>query len=111
MYESITTVKCGKYASESFPDKRGDILSPMFFNIFISDVIPLLQESDGMPPKLKLSTLGCLLYSDDLVILSTSQEGLQASINKLQKYSEKFKLKSKNGKIQGNVFQKKVTGI
>ncbi len=89
-------VKCGKYASESFPVKRGvkqgDILSPMFFNIFINDVIPLFQEPDSIPPKLKLSTLGCLLYADDLVILSTSQQGLQASMNKLQNYCEKWKL-------------------
>ena len=60
------------YMSEPFPVKRGvkqgDRLSPMFFNIFVSNwyyspvflFLFFFQEPDSMSPNLKLSTLGCL---------------------------------------------------
>ena len=36
--------------------------------------------------------MGCLLYADDLVILSTSASGLQNSLDKINSYCDKWKL-------------------
>jgi len=97
MYFNVTaSVKCGNTLSESFNIfrgvKQGDILSPLLFNIFINDMVTLFNETDGLPPSLIDKKVGSLLYADDLVILSTSKEGLQNSLNKLSNYCTKWKL-------------------
>jgi hypothetical protein len=98
MYQKVTATVKGPNGelSNTFAIKRGvkqgDILSPLLFNLFINDVIPLFEENDSTPLKLIEQTVGCLLYADDLVILSSSPEGLQKSLNKLHSYCSKWKL-------------------
>ncbi len=70
---------------------KGDVLSPLLFNIYIN-MIPLFQEDNSAPPKLKENTIGCLMYADDLVIVSASAEGLQNSLDILEAYCNKWKL-------------------
>ena len=60
--------------------------------IFINDAIHLFNETECDPPSLTLKTVGCLFYADDLVILSTSEAGLQKSLNKLDDYCQSWKL-------------------
>ena len=36
--------------------------------------------------------MNCLLYADDLVLLSQSESGLQACLHKLERYVKKWKL-------------------
>ncbi len=97
MYKKTrSAVKYDSHASEEFEVHRGvrqgDVLSPLLFNLFVNDLIPILHEEDCAPPKLINSNVGCLLYADDLVILSTSPIGLQNSIDKLSTYCSKWKL-------------------
>ncbi len=66
--------------------------SPILFNIFINDITPLFQEVSSSPLKLTNTIIGSLLYADDLVILSTSKEGLQNSLDKLGAFCSKWKL-------------------
>ena len=63
--------------------KTSDVLSLLLFNTFLNDVIPLLQEEMYDIPKLINRAIGCRLYSDDLMVLSTT-EGLQSRLNKVQ---------------------------
>ena len=72
--------------------RQGDMLSPLLFNLFINDVIPEFQGPECLPPELKNEKVGCLLYADDLVIISTAPEGLQNSLNNLNSYCQKWKL-------------------
>ena len=89
-------VKINRTFTTEFPIasgvRQGDILSPLLFNIFINDIIGEFQGSLSQAPKLINQEVGGLLYADDLVILSTTQEGLQHSINKLDQYCRKWKL-------------------
>ena len=72
--------------------KQGCNLSPLLFNLFINDfedsINPLLCEA----PLLHNIRINCLLYADDLVLISESKEGLQYSLNKLFDYSKKWHL-------------------
>ena len=72
--------------------RQGDGLSPTLFNVFINDVQDLFNCEDCHPAKYHGITIGCLLYADDLVIISESSSGLQASLDKLSEYCRQWKL-------------------
>ena len=72
--------------------KQGCNLSPTLFNIFVND-IPSLFTNSCAPVKLGETNLNCLLYADDLVLLSESEAGLQKCLTKLKLYTKRWKLK------------------
>ena len=81
MYSSVLfSVKCDTKLTDSFETKvgvkQGCVLSPIFFNIFLSD-LPDIFDSNCHPVKLNNTSLHCLLYADDLIILSERSDGLQ----------------------------------
>ena len=97
MYSKITShVKLNNMLTEDFMIKsgvrQGDVLSPLLFNIYINDIINTFNTIDSSPPKLIDKDIGCLLYADDLAIISTSSTGLQNSLNKLDNYCSEWKL-------------------
>ena len=68
--------------------RQGCNLSPILFNIFINDLIELFSSSDHscFPVKLKSVSLNCLLYADDLLLMSKTETGIQNCLNKLHVY-------------------------
>ena len=60
-------------------------------NIFINDLPDIFNRS-CTPVTLNDSKLSCLLYADDLVLLSESKAGLQNCLTKLDSYTKKWKL-------------------
>ena len=101
--------------STSIGLKQGDILTKMFFNLFIDDLPMLLEkynaqhEESGFP-KLFNTHLIPLLFVDDLEIFSFSKNGLH---EKLEKYCRQWDLnlnlkKTKIVKLykQGNTIKK-----
>ena len=51
--------------------KQGCILSPLLFNIFISDLSSALDSGDTRPVHIKDAlTLNSLIWADDLLVLS-----------------------------------------
>ena len=71
--------------------KQRDILSPMLFNIYIND-LPEIFDQLCDPVSLGNRNISCLLYADDLVIISKTATGLQNALNQLLAYCEKWKL-------------------
>ena len=74
-------IKIGSKMTEFFQInirvKEGDNPSPTLFNLYLSDLPDLFNSSDTCPPQLKDgSPIGSLLWADDLIILSDSEEGL-----------------------------------
>ena len=67
--------------------KQGDNLSPNLFKIFIND-LPDYFEGTPDPVILDCKSLHCLMYADDVIILSQSAEGLQQKLNKLQMFCD-----------------------
>ena len=86
--------------------KQGDTLPTILFNLYIND-LPNIFSFDGNDPIVVGHTsINCLIYADDLVIMSTSAEGLQQCLNKLATYCNKWKLQANLKKTKVILFNR-----
>ena len=86
---------------------QGNTLSPTLFNIFINDIVEILREHNSpMISKSSHQEIPCLLYADDLAILSTSKIGLQEKLNKLHQYCLDWGMEINVGKTKVIIFTK-----
>jgi hypothetical protein len=103
------SLKISKGLGRSFDTQRGVqqgcILSPRLFNIFIND-IPSLFDENCHPLSLGDEKLSCLMYADDLVILSESPQGLQTCLDKLKEYTIEWGLEINKNKTKILTFQR-----
>ena len=95
MYQNSTSrMKCKNTLTDNIKIKQGvhqgNVLSPLLFNIFIDDIGKSLLSHDA--PSLHDSKVNHLLYADDLVLLSTTEEGLQRNIDKVHEYCRQWGL-------------------
>ena len=88
--------------------RHGCVLSPALFNLFLND-LPLQLNCPEVDPFLLPdgTKLSCLLYADDLVLLSHLQQSLQNSLDKLSTFCEQWKMQVNLKKTKIMVFQKK----
>ena len=96
MYQqTVASVKVNKNVSEHVVIERGvkqgDSLSPTLFNIYIND-LPDIFDDSCKPVMLEKLSLNCLMFADDILLLSESAEGLQNCLNKLNDYCNKWQL-------------------
>ena len=104
-------VKIGNKLTNFFPCKQGvrqgDPLSPLLFNIFINDIFKKLKEANCNPVTLNgIDYINALAYADDIVLLSTSKEGLQKAIDTVQQYCTDWKLKMNSSKTKTMIFSR-----
>ena len=85
--------------------KQSDNLSPILFNIFIDDVVKLFNPEICGDISLDGTPVNSLIYADDLLIISTSQEGLQKSLDKLVEYCNSWKLEINTRKTKVIIFR------
>ncbi len=109
MYDkSSQRLKIGNRISRKFMThrgvKQGCILSPKLFNLFIND-IPDIFDRTCDPVHLGNEELSCLMYADDLILMSETKEGLQNCLNNLEEYTLKWNLKINLKKTQVIIFQ------
>ena len=95
--------------SEPFPVsngvKQGCVLSPHFFKLFLAD-LPEIFDDTCHPAELNAKPIHCLMYADDLALLSLSKEGLQNGLDKLSIYCSKWNLTINTAKTQIIIFNK-----
>ena len=104
-------VKIGNYLSNSFDSDiglgQGDVMSPTLFNLYINDLVGNYLNRAPDPAVLHNTQLNCLLYADDLVILSESQQGLQHCMDQLSKFNDDWDMDINLDKTETLVFNKK----
>jgi hypothetical protein len=102
-------IKLNAGLTEAFNDnigvKQGCVLSPTLFKLFVSD-LPKVFHEKCMPASLGKENISCLMFADDVVIISETKEGLQESLHCIAHYSEKWRLKINTDKTKVMVFNK-----
>lgn len=85
--------------------RQGDVLSPNLFKLFINDLPKYLQ---GSPDEVLLNDIPveCLMYADDIVLLSSSRTGLQKRLDNLHKFCEDWCLDLNISKTKVLIFNK-----
>ena len=105
------SVKIGTKKTESFFQKRGVRqgcnLSPALFNIYINKLAKQIENSPASGLKLQDTEIKCLLYADDLVLLSPTREGLQQHLSQLDKYCQTWALTVNQPTTKVLIFQKR----
>ena len=96
-------IKTDGYMSRDFECesgvRQGDVLSPNLFNIFVNDLPKCFVSGDGTPVIGK-QHLNCLVYADDLVVLSLSLDDLQIKSNYLKEYCQEWGLEVNRSKTK-----------
>ena len=83
--------------------KQGCPLSPILFNIYIDDIKNIFDHTCD-PIDLQGKQINYFLYADDLVLLSTSKDGLQNCLDRLQNFSKANNLTINIAKTKSMVF-------
>ena len=104
-------VKLNKQVSDYFiinqGVKQGCILSPILFNIFMADLPGKFESGKNDPPKLSQNgQCSCLIWADDLLIMSETQSGLQNMLDTLNSFSITNGLKVNLDKTKVMIFNK-----
>ena len=82
------SVKIGKSFSPAFATnigvRQGCVLSPLLFNLFLADLQPILQDCSDNVKIDDTTNMSCLLWADDILMFSESDDGLQKKLEKLE---------------------------
>ena len=94
-----------KEFSSSVGVKQGCVLSPLLFNLYIADMPRIFDETCD-PINVHALSTNCLLFADDLVLLSESAAGLQNCLHKLKNYCQSWGLNINMSKTKVVIFNK-----
>lgn len=94
-----------QYFSSSIGVRQGDTLSPDLFKIFIND-LPDVFDDSCYGVDVGSYHLSCLLYADDVILVSKTAPGLQRCINKLEEYCDQWCLEVNLDKSKVLIFNK-----
>ena len=102
--EDYASVKIGTTFSPPFKTnigvRQGCVLSPLLFNIFLSDLQPILDSCRDNVNIDENTKISCFLWADDILMLSETAEGLQSKLFKLEEYCKTNKLTVNTDKTQ-----------
>ena len=85
---------------------QGCSLSPILFSVFINDLLKVVDEANVGIPLSNGKKLGGMLFADDFVGVSESEEGLQQLIDAVRGYCNKWRLRANVNKSAVMVFSK-----
>ena len=71
--------------------RQGGVLSPLLFNVYVDDLICQL-ESSSLGCCINGIYIGCVMYADDLLLMSTSISTLQSMLDLCHLYGVKHNI-------------------
>ena len=86
--------------------RQGCPLSPTLFNIFMSDFSTHLNDCEDKICIDERSYINCLLWADDILLMSSSEEGLSELLRKLSEYCDINKLNINEKRTKCMIFNK-----
>ena len=86
--------------------KQGGVLLPLLFGIYVDHLIERLRES-GLGCTVGPHFAGCVVYADDIVLLSPTITGMEEMLKISLDFSEKFHMKFNASKSQYIIFSPK----
>ncbi len=97
MYANVqSSINAKEFYSEIFPVKVGTMqwcnLSPSLFNCYLNNIPKLLDKISAAQPTLANAKVSCLIYADDLVLISKTKSGPQNLISATERYCNKCQL-------------------
>ena len=72
--------------------RQGCPLSPLLFNLYVNDLIELIDSATKSPVTINGVNINSLMYADYLVVLAHSEADLQENMNILSNYCNDRKL-------------------
>ena len=110
IYKNVTScIKIDGKLSPEFDSqtgvRQGCIMSPLLFNIFMSDLPDFLNQEDNVSLNNDLN-INCLIWADDILILSKTESGLKSSLGKLDDYCKTNDLTVNIDKTKCMIFNK-----
>ena len=85
--------------------RQGCVLSPLLFNIYMADFPASLSKTIGVQLA-DGQNINCILWADDIILLSDSEHGLSTLLTELNQYSELNQLKINTDKTKCMIFNK-----
>ena len=83
---------------------QGNILSPTLFNIFINDIMTAMTGNHSRSINTYIVQIPCLLYADNIVILSQTKSVLQNKLDWLYDYCSAWGLQINRDKTKVIIF-------
>ena len=85
---------------------QGETMSPILFSLFVNDIELFLQQNTAHDFTLGQLSIYLLLFADDSVLISDTEDGLQSLLDAFELYCKKWKLTVNAEKTKIVVFQK-----
>ena len=106
---STVCAKVGQNLTDSFESsigvRQGDVLSRNLFKSFINYLPDYLLHSFD-PVYINNNRIDCLLYADDVILLSNSQKGLQSKLDSLELFCKEWCMSVNLSKTKVVIFNK-----
>ena len=86
-------------------ERQGCVLSPLLFNIYMADFPRALSADIGVNLSDEYK-INCILWADDIILLSETEGGLNKLLDELKKYSDVNELKINTDKTKCMIFNR-----
>ena len=105
MYSNVSArIKTSQGMTDCFPvevgTKQGCNLSPTLFNLYLNDLPQIFNDPKCKTATINKENIPCLMYADDLVLMSFTETGMEQCLANLETYCNNWQLNINTKKNQ-----------